>query len=239
MKDETRLLSVLVAIYLLTIFAALLGIYAPILVQLVKNGVNQEWLGFAGNIIAGLMTIGAAVAAWIAIQKQIASAERIAARSQQDAFEAVSADLRDYCEWVNEIWRAVDYGLARNLEARMQIDRITVAMVAAGTISSSPVDQLEPLVSQLSAVQRRSMKAILITIGFIERELRALSSGKRDEKAIYHARIARVNFSHLEKYLQSFNPDLARIFHGRNIDKVNHQNAAAHIRPFINERVAH
>lgn len=239
MKGDTKLLMSLVAIYLATIFAVWFGTYAPIVAGLAKNGVNQEWLGFFGNIISGLMTVSAAIGAWFAVQRQIASAEQLAQRDQRDAFEAISAELHDYCEWINEVWRAIDYALARNIDIATRSNRIVVASVVAGTISSSPVEQLEPFIPELSATQRRSMKSILITIGFIERELKALAAGsRRDDEVVQHARIARVNFSHLEKYLRSFNPVLAGIFHGRNIDNVNHQNAAAHIRPFVNERVA-
>jgi hypothetical protein len=39
---------------------------------------TSDWIGFAGNVVAGAMTIVAALVAWVAVQKQIGAQHRIA-----------------------------------------------------------------------------------------------------------------------------------------------------------------
>ena len=39
---------------------------------------SSDWIGFAGNVVAGTMTLVAAMVAWVAVQKQIAIQKKIA-----------------------------------------------------------------------------------------------------------------------------------------------------------------
>lgn len=38
----------------------------------------SDWIGFAGNVVAGVMTVIAALIAWVAVQKQIGAQQKIA-----------------------------------------------------------------------------------------------------------------------------------------------------------------
>ena len=47
-------------------------------ISAIKNGNPSDWIGFAGNFGAGIMTLIAATVAWFAVQKQIDQANRTA-----------------------------------------------------------------------------------------------------------------------------------------------------------------
>jgi hypothetical protein len=56
--------------------------YIPAIAELLKNGLNEQWLGFLGALIAAFSAIGAAVIAWFAVQRQIRSQERNIERAE-------------------------------------------------------------------------------------------------------------------------------------------------------------
>lgn len=67
----------LVILYLVGIAGFWAPSYVPSIALLAKEGINQEWLGFCGNVLGAVMTLIAAVIAWQAVQRQI-RAQRIA-----------------------------------------------------------------------------------------------------------------------------------------------------------------
>lgn len=72
---EWRLIIPLIVLYVIGILGFWSPIYVPTIAALAKNGVNQEWLGFIGNVLAGCFTLIAAAAAWFAVRRQIRSQE--------------------------------------------------------------------------------------------------------------------------------------------------------------------
>ena len=75
MKSDKHLLTLLIAIYVFAIAVVIVGVGAQAISTFLKAGVNQ-WLGFAGSGIGGLMTAGAGVAAWIAARRRRRSQDR-------------------------------------------------------------------------------------------------------------------------------------------------------------------
>ena len=71
MKNDRHLLVLLLAIYLFAIVVVVVGAGSQAITAFFSRGVNQEWLGFTGSIIGGLITAGAGVAAWMAAQRTI------------------------------------------------------------------------------------------------------------------------------------------------------------------------
>jgi hypothetical protein len=70
-KTDNRLIYALIGIYVLTLFAVWLGVYLPAIAVVAKAKIHQDWLGFIGNVLAGLMTLVAAGIAFWAVQNQI------------------------------------------------------------------------------------------------------------------------------------------------------------------------
>jgi hypothetical protein len=61
--------------------------------------VNQEWLGFTGSIIGGLITAGAGVAAWMAAQRTIDVTRSVAERTFSEGGNVRSLLARDPARW--------------------------------------------------------------------------------------------------------------------------------------------
>ena len=72
-----RLIIPLVILYVIGMLGFWAPSYVPPIAALAKGGVNQEWLGFIGNLIAGIFTLIAAFIAWFAVQAQIKTQQRL------------------------------------------------------------------------------------------------------------------------------------------------------------------
>lgn len=55
---------------------------------------GNDWIGFAGNVVGGAITLLAAVMAWFAVQRQIDNETSVRIAAQSDAKVAASAILR-------------------------------------------------------------------------------------------------------------------------------------------------
>lgn len=66
----------LVILYVIGIAGFWAPSYVPPIALLAKDGINQEWLGFFGNVLGAAMTLVAAVLAWQAVQRQIRAQTR-------------------------------------------------------------------------------------------------------------------------------------------------------------------
>lgn len=75
---EWRLIIPLFVLYIVGILGFWAPNFVPAIAALAKNGVNQEWLGFIGNLIAGGFTLVAAGIAWFSVQAQINTQRRLA-----------------------------------------------------------------------------------------------------------------------------------------------------------------
>lgn len=86
-------------------------VFATILVGLISIGMPftfaaeplklTDWLGFAGNLIGAMITLGAAVAAWLAVQSQLAEQRAISNRQSAIQSYGVLHELASVLE--NEI----------------------------------------------------------------------------------------------------------------------------------------
>jgi hypothetical protein len=64
-------------------------------VNIAKDGPRTDWLGFSGSVIAGAMTLVAAIIAWFAVNRQIHSQEESVARAEFHAEFARQHHLLD------------------------------------------------------------------------------------------------------------------------------------------------
>jgi hypothetical protein len=60
-----------------------------------KDGLRTDWLGFSGSVIAGAMTLVAAIIAWFAVSRQILSQKEAVARAEYHAELAKQQHLQD------------------------------------------------------------------------------------------------------------------------------------------------
>jgi hypothetical protein len=75
---EVGLAAPLVILYLIGIAGFWAPSYVPAISDLIKQGVNEEWLGFFGSIIGAIVALLAAFGAWIAVRLQINAQEKLA-----------------------------------------------------------------------------------------------------------------------------------------------------------------
>jgi hypothetical protein len=77
-RDNLPGLSPLWIISLAMILGVVILTFIPISIATGENIKSSDWIGFAGSIAAGFMTLVAAVVAWFAVQKQISIQQEIA-----------------------------------------------------------------------------------------------------------------------------------------------------------------
>ncbi len=235
-KDNPPGLDPLWLISLAMVLGTLIVTLIPISIATGDPIKSSDWIAFAGNVVAGVTTLIAATIAWFAVQRQIQVTVQQATLLQQETFDAISADLRDICEALNEIWRTFDF--ARGAPEAEALDRRVIAGVACSSINGAPLDGLELLGKDLTPLRRRSFSNVLAQLKIVNGEIERIARGNGHEADAGHRIMtAWIQLSHFEKYMQSFNPDLARIFSARQKSNVIHQNIAFHIRPFVNEHV--
>jgi hypothetical protein len=73
----------LIVLLLIGIAGFWVPIYLPPIAALAKNGINEQWLGFVGNIVGALVTLLAAGLAWFAVQRQINAQADIANKARK------------------------------------------------------------------------------------------------------------------------------------------------------------
>lgn len=78
MHGERSGLTPLWLISLAMVLGTLIVVFIPLAISGGDTIKSNDWIGFAGNIVAGIMTLIAAFVAWSAVQKQIAAQDRIA-----------------------------------------------------------------------------------------------------------------------------------------------------------------
>src|SRR6266851_7249999 len=84
-RDNLRGLSPLWLISLAMVLGTAIVVLIPASIASGDPIKSSDWIGFAGAVVAGTMTIIAAVVAWFAVQKQIAIQQEIA--DGQGAFQ--------------------------------------------------------------------------------------------------------------------------------------------------------
>lgn len=68
----------------------------------------SDWIGFAGNVLAGVMTLFAAILAWFAVTRQINVAREVAMIRESEAWSVFKEDMADTVVGVDYVWRSVD-----------------------------------------------------------------------------------------------------------------------------------
>jgi hypothetical protein len=115
---------------------ALVSIGLPISLQVERLG---DWLGFAGSLIGATITLGAAVAAWYAVQSQIAEQRRIADRQLALQSYGVLHDLAATLE--NELRLALK--LSSIARATTAIDELRAVMPVNIVVASNIASRLK------------------------------------------------------------------------------------------------
>src|SRR5262249_33239285 len=82
-----------------------------------ERGNAADWIGFAGNFAAGIMTLIAAMIAWFSVQRQIAKGEAAKLQSQHEAKTVAIVVLTKAIHAASAILYAVQIASAANTPA--------------------------------------------------------------------------------------------------------------------------
>jgi hypothetical protein len=86
-------LSPLWLISLALVLGTLIVVALPMSIASGDNIKSSDWIGFAGNVVAGAITLLAAIIAWFAVQRQITAQESAEKRGTQRAAEQRDAEM--------------------------------------------------------------------------------------------------------------------------------------------------
>ncbi|MET4236584.1 hypothetical protein ABIA85_009900 [Bradyrhizobium sp. LA6.10] len=104
-------LSGLSPLWLISLAMALGTLIVTLLPVAIASGdtiKTSDWIGFAGNVVSGAMTLFAAAIAWHAVRQQIAAAIEMAEMPENEAWEIIGQDLALLCAGVNAYWKSID-----------------------------------------------------------------------------------------------------------------------------------
>lgn len=107
MKSDRQLLLFLWGIYAFTVGSVVIGNSAEFIIAAAKAGINQEWLGFAGSVLGGLMTIIAGAVAWIAAQRTIEANQTLSERRERNTYAVIQQELKPRVEMFVRYWRII------------------------------------------------------------------------------------------------------------------------------------
>lgn len=165
-------LSPLWLIMLAMVLGTLIVVLLPVAIATGEPIKSSDWIGFAGNVVSGAVTLLAAIVAWFAVQRQITASKEIANLTQTEAWETIRDDLRDMVDGIDIFWRSVDHAMAstkteelqewrydhiaeyfHDLPDPLQIERIEQAALTVGPKKSR---RLAVLVFTLKELRRKA-----------------------------------------------------------------------------------
>lgn len=111
MNNRTPALVALYTIAALGVILLWFGAYGPIW-RAGWSAQPADWLGFAGNVVAGLMTLSAAAVAFLAVRMQVRSDQEIASRGHRQAMRATKIALCPLFECLDVLRTVFDETLA-------------------------------------------------------------------------------------------------------------------------------
>ena len=193
----------------------------------------------AGGLIAGAGAMFAAWVVWAAIDRQIGKTRGNSALTADETFEVVKSDTRDIVEHLNELWRTIDFALCAGHEADFSKRVAIVAITASTWPAAFSIKYLEETSQGLALARRRAFVPLIPQLSYLSDRIGELANLKIcDELTRDRIRLMRISLSRLHRQLMAFDEDLANIFSERQLENVNHQKMAAHIRSFVNAHVS-
>jgi hypothetical protein len=231
MKGDKNLLMLLLAIYLIAISVVVVGAGSQAITEVLKSGVNQEWLGFAGSIIGGLITAGAGVAAWVAAQRTINATRAVSERRENAAYNVIQRELSPKVEMFVRYWRVIQSANRGGAEIKRN-GELLIRSIAEDGISENWLDEIRKLGSELGPIKRRELIDVLLGLQLVRDRIKVKTDGENTAAHFYLLNL-RTMLSHFERYLQAFDPEMARRFDNLTKSALDHRNLAEHVDPLV------
>lgn len=176
-KCKSLLTATICTMAMILVMALWLGAYGPIW-QAAWKAQPSDWLGFLGNIVAGLMTLIAAGIAWLAVQRQIESGREIASLRETDAWLSLKDDLNHDTLGINLFWKSVDRALLEQANIKVRKWRYTNVIEYLNYIpDKSQIENYQSAATDFIATRRRRISTIAMILTELERHGQAYARG--------------------------------------------------------------
>lgn len=196
-----------------------------------QSGVSEQWLGFSGAFIGGLTTAGAGLAAWIAAQRTIEINRTIAERKELATYSLLQTELLPRVELFVRYWRVIQRASKGKNEIKKN-GEVLIRAIASNDISDDWLDEMRRLGSDLGPIQRRQLIDVLLGMRLVRERLKA-ESGEHVTSSHFYLVNLRTMLSHFDRYLQAFDPEMAKRFKGFTKSNIDARTLAEHIDPLV------
>ena len=128
----------------------------------------SDWIGFAGSIASGVMTLIAATIAWFAVQRQIAVAREVASAKEDEVWSVLREDLESLVANVDYAWRNIDRAMLK-VDNKVRVQwRERVAKQSTRVLPSpEQIKRLETFSEGLGAIKRRQLALVFYDLNQI------------------------------------------------------------------------
>jgi hypothetical protein len=162
--DRYAGLASVVGIVLVWVMIVWLGVGGPIW-RAYWTASPEQWLGFAGNVLGGAMTLLAAGSAWFAVQSEISANRSIAGMGEREAWEIIKEDLERSISGINLYWRSIDHALEKAADDKAQMSRYSTVLACAEYLPDNiQIDSYRMAAKDLGARRQRRISSVLFVL---------------------------------------------------------------------------
>jgi hypothetical protein len=182
----------------------------------------SDWIGFAGSVVSGAMTLAAAAAAWFAVQRQINAQIEIARQNETEVWQVLRDDLQEIAYRIDFFWRSVDRSLEPAESDQIRDWRQSNVIEFVNELpDASEIAQIEKGASSLGPHRRRRVMLLMFVITELRRKAEHFALGSKQAGVdLVKWRAGRTKplqilLTVFGRELGRLDPDLAATFMGR------------------------
>ena len=221
MDNRTPALVALYTVAALGVALLWFGAYGPIW-RASWSAQPADWLGFAGNLLAGLMTLSAAGVAYLAVRMQVRSDQEIASRGHHQAMRAIKNLLRPLFECLDVLRTVFDETLAFVGTDEEQLTRTTWLRGYHYTLPPETIiAQLRAMTGEIDTDKAAFFEDVLFRLGnFYRLTIKYSEQTDRTDELkwrLHDIRMMRLHIELLKEAVKKFEPAWVKYF-GNHVD---------------------
>jgi hypothetical protein len=221
-KSDIPGLSPLWLIMLALVLGVLIVVMIPVSIAGGDAIRSSDWMGFAGNVVSGAMTLLAAAIAWFAVQRQITAQKEIAKLEETEAWEIIRGDLQEIVYRIDVFWKSVDHAIEPAKNDTIRDWRHSNVMEYFHELPDAiEIEELEKGASSLGVQKRRRLSVLIFVVRELRRKVEHFATGpKQPGHDLVKWRggrigVLRTMLTIFDQELRRLDPDLAAAFEGR------------------------
>lgn len=157
----------LAILFAIGIFAFVIPSWTTAIVNLGQlSNISESWAGFAGAIIAAVMvivsTIGTALIAWFAVDRQIRSNVELADKGRTELLPLVRQDVENICLPLKFLWQCANLTLQDEDNEKITGFRIANVFIAINYLAEPiQIERLASNATSLGPINERRIDQVL------------------------------------------------------------------------------